>query len=558
MENSPNAILVHHEGIVVYANEAAIQLYKAKDESVLIGISILELTHADSKAMATARLKQIHEAGYTTVLPMAEQMHIKFNGEPFSAEITTSSIFFEGKYEAQTIIRDISRRKDEELRLKHLASHDFLTDLPNRFFFEDVLQHTLAKAKRTQEIGAILYLDIDGFKAINDAYGHAVGDIVLQAVAKKIQLSLREGDIVARLGGDEFVILLETLKDKKDASQVASNLLNACAEPIITGGEEIHISLSIGISLFPQDGQTAQLLLQTADAAMYGAKTEGKHRYKYYSSEMRAQTEERVAIISALQHALEREEFCMLYQPQINTQTGMWSGLEALLRWKHPTLGLIRPAQFIDLAEETGLILPIGEWILRTVCEQIKIWQEFVPDTFHIAVNLSNLQLRQPNIVHLLQNILTSSGIPPAMLELELMENIVFQNPTEALDKLFKLKSLGIKLAIDDFGTGYSMLGYLAHFPFDHLKIDQRLAPNILVDPKEVAIVSGVITISQKLGLTVIAEGVETIEQIDFYQSLGCHDFQGWYYSREINAEEITKKLKENVAREAKSTSIQL
>ena len=277
---------------------------------------------------------------------------------------------------------------------------------------------------------------------------------------------------------------------------------------------------------------------------MYEAKYEGKHRSKFYSNEMRAKTEERLAILSYLQHALEKNEFSVLYQPQVNAKTGMFIGVEALLRWNHPTRGLIRPGQFIELAEESGLILPIGEWILETVCQQIKAWEDILPENSHVAVNLSNLQLKQPDLISKIKNILSNSKIDPTMLEIELMENIVFQNPREALNKLFELKSMGIKLAIDDFGTGYSMLGYLAHFPFDHLKIDQRLAPNVPTDQKEAAIVSGVITIGQNLGLTVIAEAVESIELVKFYQSLGCHDFQGWYYSREIEADEITKMLK--------------
>ncbi|MCP4143414.1 MAG: EAL domain-containing protein [Chloroflexi bacterium] len=546
VENSPDAILVHHNGIAVYVNNAALQLYKAENLETVIGMQVLDFIHMDSKDVASARLQRIDEAGYTIVMPMIEQKHVKFDGTVFDAEVITSSIFFEGRYEAQTIIRDISRRKDEEIRLQYQVSHDFLTNLPNRFFLEDVLERTLAKAKRAQTVGAILYLDLDGFKAINDTYGHATGDVVLKVAAKKLENALRKGDIVARLGGDEFVVLVDTISSKKDVDQIANNILHIFSDPIMIGQDEIHLSLSIGVSLFPDDGETAQILLQTADTAMYEAKREGKDRFKFYSSQMRVQTEERIAIVTYLQYALIREEFTILYQPQMNAKTGNLTGAEALLRWNHPTRGLIRPGQFIDLAEETGLILPIGEWMLKKVCEQIKQWEELVPEDFHIAINLSNLQLMQPNMVSIFEKNLSNSGINPSMLEIELMENIVFQNPREALNKLFKIKSMGIKLAIDDFGTGYSMLGYLAHFPFDHLKIDQRLAPNLPVDNKEVAIVSGVITIGQDLGLTVIAEGVETIEQVNFYKSLGIHDFQGWYFSHEITVDEMTKVLKNN------------
>ncbi len=544
VENYPDAIIVHNQTKIIYANDAARKLYKVEDGNELSGTPVLALIHPSSQAMATTRLTSIRHAKRTTVLPLAEQKHVRSDGTVFDVETITSSIFFGGRYEAQTIIRDISQRKDEEERLKYLASHDFLTDLPNRFFFEEVLQHTLAKIKRAQTSGAILYLDIDQFKAINDTYGHAIGDMVLQEAARKLKMTVREGDIIARIGGDEFVILLDTIKDNTSAAQVAETILQSFSQAIDFNEKKLMVSFSIGISIFPKDGQNAQELLQRADTAMYKAKGEGKNRAKFYSIDMSKQIEERIQIISHLQYALEKDEFSILYQPQFNATNGSCIGVEVLLRWEHPILGVLGPGRFIELAEETGLILPIGEWVIKKACEQGKLWENIVPADFHIAINLSNLQLKQPNILKNLDHIMATAGIDPSMLEIELLENIVFQNPEEALKRLFKLKALGVKLAIDDFGTGYSMLGYLARFPFDHLKIDQRLAPNILVDPKEATIVSGIISISRELGLTVIAEGIETQEQLDFYKFLGCDYFQGWYYSRDVDADTITHLLK--------------
>ncbi|MBN1303631.1 MAG: EAL domain-containing protein [Anaerolineales bacterium] len=542
VENSPDAILVHHQNKIVYANQAAVRLYRAPDAKVIIGKSMLSITHSESSALVRKQLKRINRADRTTVLPLSEQKHIRFDQSVFDAEVITSSIFFEGGYEAQTIVRDISRRKDEEMRMKYLATHDFLTDLPNRFQFQTVLRKVLSKSEQDQTIGAVLYLDLDGFKAINDAYGHAVGDETLKFVARKLQLAVNTG-VVFRLGGDEFVILLEDLQNLQNATLVANSILMEFSNPLMIENEEVQLSFSIGISVFPQDGNDPRQLLQAADLAMYKAKDEGKHCYKYYSSEMGVQIQERISIIAYLHKALEKKELFLEYQPQIDSETGTMIGVEALLRWRHPEFGVIRPGRFIDLAEETGLIIPVGEWIIRSVCQQVKDWKKWIPDPFHVAINLSNLQLKQPDLVPVFRTILKNCKIDPGLLELELSENVVFQSRKEALEKLLDLKSLGLKLAIDDFGTGYSTLGFLPHFPFDHLKIDQRLAPDILTDPKEAAIISGVITISNKLGLKVIAEGVESYEQIEFFKSQGCTVFQGYYYSDSVRADEITRIL---------------
>lgn len=542
VENSPDAVLIHNQHEIMYINDAARKLYGLETSEEILGKPLNQLIHPSSQAMVHSQLKSVYSAEQTTVLPLSEQKHIRFDGRAFDAETLTSSIFFDGQYQAQTIVRDISRRKDKEKRLKYLASHDYLTDLPNRFFFEEVLHRTLAKNKRTKTVCAILYLDIDQFKTINDTYGHATGDAVLKEAAKKLREAVREEDIIARIGGDEFVILLDSIQETTRAIRIAESILFTFRNPFEMDERLITVSFSVGISTFPKDGHTSAELLQRADTAMYKAKDEGKNRAKFYSVEMRQETDERIQILSYLQYALEKDEFFLVYQPQFDGQSNRCIGAEVLLRWEHPRLGTIRPGKFIDVAEETGLILPISEWVIERACEQLGEWQT-LSDDFHLAVNFSNLQLKQPDAVSNLEKMLKEKQIDPSKMEIELLENIVFENPEQALGRLFELKSLGVKLAIDDFGTGYSMLGYLARFPFDHLKIDQRIAPNILSDPKEAAIVAGIVSISQQLGLNVIAEGIETQEQLNFYRSLGCQYFQGWYFSREVDAATITKTL---------------
>jgi diguanylate cyclase (GGDEF)-like protein len=390
---------------------------------------------------------------------------------------------------------------------------------------------------------AILYLDLDSFKEINDAFGHSSGDQVLRQIGNTLQNVVRESDTVARIGGDEFVILLENLGDPRNAALVAEKILQSFSVPIIIQEKEIYLSWSIGISLFPNDGQDAQFLLQAADAAMYHAKEEGKNRFSFYASDMRSQSLERMALATQLRQALEKEEFFLEYQPQVNSLTGELIGVEALIRWQHPELGTIYPGRFIPVAEETNLILSIGAWVIRTACKQGSEWQKIAP--LRVAVNFADRQLRQPNLIESVGAALIDSGFSPELLELELNENIIFRNAQDAFRGLYVLKELKLKLAIDDFGTGYSTLSYLAQFPFDRLKIDQRLAPNITSDPKDAAIVSGIITIGQNLGMQVIAEGVETTEQLSFYETQGCFDIQGWYYSRAVSPEKITEFLEQ-------------
>ncbi|HSG42697.1 MAG TPA: EAL domain-containing protein [Anaerolineales bacterium] len=542
LDHSPNAIILHRNSIIMYANAAAAVLYGAKDPSDFIDKPILELVHTDSHPSVQSRLKKLEEK--EQVLPLAEQKQVRFDKSHFLAEVTTSSVFFAGTYVAQTVIRDITQRKNEEDALRYRATHDPLTNLPNRFLFQDRLQHALAKSKRNKTFGAVLYLDLDGFKFINDAFGHGVGDQVLQYIGQHLQSSLREEDTIARLGGDEFVVLLDEIHEPAEAELVAKNIQKTFSKPYQIADQEVIISFSVGVSIFPADGDESNVLLQSSDAAMYQAKQEGKRRIKYYAPHMRKLSLEKAQLQTELSHALDEDQLYLQYQPQVNSQTGEIIGVEALVRWQHPKLGLISPEKFIPIAEETGLILPIGEWILETACKQAQKWHAAY--TFRVGVNLSNLQLKQPTIIKTIQDTIAQYDISPELLEIELTENTMFQDADASFDDLYRLKSLGILLAMDDFGTGFSTLGYLAHIPFDRIKIDQNLVSNIH-NPKDAAVVAGIIAICNNLDLEMVAEGVETKEQLIFCSSRGCNYFQGWYYSPAVEATQITSYLTQGV-----------
>jgi diguanylate cyclase (GGDEF)-like protein/PAS domain S-box-containing protein len=544
LENSPDAILLHSDAAIIYANAAAVKLYAANDAADFNRKTMMDITHPDSHPLLKSRLEKLKEM--EQILPLVEQKHIRFDQSVFHAEVIASSIFLSGTHVAQTIIRDITRRKSEEEVLKYRATHDPLTDLPNRFLFQDRLEHAIIRARRNATSAAVLYLDLDGFKIVNDAFGHDIGDRVLQRVSEILRNTLREEDTVARIGGDEFVILLDDLKYPKDAEIVAKNIMQALSEPCRIEDKEITLSLSVGISISPNDGSDTQSLLQSADAAMYKAKEEGKHRVKFYAPYMRAQSLERVLMQSQLSRALDENQLFLQYQPQVNYRTGEIIGVEALLRWRHPELGLISPEKFIPIAEDTGLILPIGEWVLKTACNQIKRWQEEKRGDMRVAVNLSNLQFKQPDIAQSIKSIIQSSGVQPDLLEIELMENIVFRDADSSFNNLYDLKSIGVVLAMDDFGAGFSTLGYLAHIPFDRIKIDQRLVANI-GNAKDAAVVSGIIMICNNLNLEVLAEGVETRNQLTFCVEKGCNFFQGWYYSRAVDPLQIMQYLKYGV-----------
>lgn len=442
------------------------------------------------------------------------------------------------------IEEDISERKMNEERISYLANFDALTGLPNRVQMDDHMRYTLSLAKRNKGIFAVMFLDLDHFKNINDTLGHTIGDLLLIELSKRLTTTLREEDTVSRMGGDEFVILLPD-SDTNGAAQVAQKLLKSIAKPFIIEEHHLSVTASIGIALYPTDGVTIETLTKNADAAMYRSKQEGRNHYSFFTEEMQASSQRNLQLSNALHQALERNELHLVYQPQISATQTRIIGIESLLRWHHPEFGNVSPAEFIPIAEENGLIIPIGEWVLRTAIEQVKRWNETNAQTPMImAVNISAIQFRHPNLPALITSILEEFALPPQYLEIELTEGAAMYNPIAAIKIMNNLHECGIRLSIDDFGTGYSSLSYLKKFNIYKLKIDQSFVRDISTDPEDKAIVSAIIHMARSLGLTTIAEGVETIEQLTYLQEQGCDEIQGYYYSKPLVPEDFERFVK--------------
>jgi diguanylate cyclase (GGDEF)-like protein/PAS domain S-box-containing protein len=439
---------------------------------------------------------------------------------------------------------DITERKLAENRIHHLAHHDVLTNLPNRVLLQDRINQALAQAVRRRHCMAILFIDLDHFKVINDSLGHDLGDLLLKAVAERMAACTRSEDTVARQGGDEFVILLPNLRQPQDAAVVAQKLIDKLiGSPFKLYHHELHITPSIGISVYPHDGTHTQDLLKNADAAMYYAKERGRNTYQFYTTEMNATVSERLSLANSLRRAIEHGEFFLHYQPQVDTVNGRILGMETLIRWEHPEQGMISPTKFIPLAEEIGLIAPIGEWVLHNACQQYKRWWEAGYRGLRLAVNLSARQFRQGNLLLMIERVLQETGVSPDSLELELTESTFMQQTEETIKTLRALSDLGVQLAIDDFGIGYSNLSYLRRFPLHTLKIDQSFIRDISSDPDDDAIVSAIIAMAHSLKLIVIAEGVETSEQMEFLRQRQCDVLQGYALSKPLSVEAFTQFL---------------
>lgn len=437
------------------------------------------------------------------------------------------------------VFSDISAIKRSQEQLDFLAHHDPLTALPNRLLFNDRLEHALKRAEREGHQVAVLFLDLDRFKNINDSLGHPVGDILLKETAKRITHLIRQEDTVARLGGDEFIILIEKIDEAQDVAQLAKKLTEAVGNPFSVKGHELHLTVSVGISLYPGDGQEGATLVRNADAAMYRAKEEGRNAYQFYTTALTAAAFERLTLETALRHALEKEQLVLFYQPQYSLKTGELVGAEALIRWRHPDMGLILPSRFIPLAEESGLIESIGEWVLQNACKQMKTWLDAGFSLERVAVNLSCIQFQRGDIVGTVKRVLEETGLSSQRLELEITESLVMQKTAWTINVVDKLKRLGVTISIDDFGTGYSSLSYLKRLPVDKLKIDKSFVRDIPHDPNDAAIARAVVALGQSLNLEVIAEGVETEKQHEFLAALGCDEGQGHWYGKPAAAEEF-------------------
>ena len=444
---------------------------------------------------------------------------------------------------AVIVFHDVSESRAMALEMAHLAQHDFLTGLPNRLLLTEQFSHAIGLARRhTKQVG-LLFLDLDNFKHINDSLGHAVGDLLLQSVANRLVECVRTTDTVCRQGGDEFVILLAEIGHPQDAAHVAETLRTTLDMPHQIDGHELHITLSIGISIFPDDGIDVDTLMQNADTAMYHAKANGRNNYQFFRADMNARAVRRQFVESSLRRALKLGEFLLHYQPKIDLASGAMTGAEALIRWQDPDLGLVYPAQFVPIAEENGLIVPIGQWVLREACRQVQAWLDSGLRAVPVAVNISAVEFRHPGFLDGVARILKETGLAPRYLELELTESILMHGAVSSTSVLTALKAMGVQLAIDDFGTGYSSLSYLKRFPIDTLKIDQSFVRDICTDADNATIVAAVIGMGKNLKLRVIAEGVETHEQLEFLQARHCGEGQGFHFSHPVSAEAFAQLL---------------
>ncbi len=545
------------------------QVFENTSEGILITDAdqkILEVNHGFEEITGYAREEVIgrtpgflnsgrHDPMFFKAMWDAVNQHGKWEGEIWnrrkSGEIYPEWLSLSAVHDENgtvthytAVFTDITARKESEQRLHFLANHDALTKLPNRTLLQERIEHALRIAQRQQKQIAVLFIDLDRFKIINDTLGHHAGDQLLQEAADRLRDCLRDSDTIARQGGDEFVVLLEDFGyDEQYLAAVARKVLAALAQPFLLLGQEVFISASIGISVYPRDGQDMHVLLKNADIAMYRAKEQGKNTFQFYASESNIHSFERLALENSLRKALERGEFVLHYQPKVDLASNLVVGAEALVRWKHPDLGMVSPAQFIPLAEETGLIVQIGEWVLFEACRQNRAWQEAGLSLITMGVNLSGGQFRDQGLRNMIASALAQSGLQPSYLELEITESMIMQNPEQAVAILQGFREMGMNTSIDDFGTGYSSLGYLKRFPLDALKVDRLFVQDVPGDADDSVITQAIIALAHSLGLKVVAEGVENEAQLNFLRNQGCEQVQGFIFSKPLPADAFATLL---------------
>jgi diguanylate cyclase (GGDEF)-like protein/PAS domain S-box-containing protein len=444
------------------------------------------------------------------------------------------------------IAEDITERKVAEEQLLLLAHYDHLTGLPNRPLFYDRLKQSLAQGHRSSRSVAVVFVDLDHFKIVNDTLGHAAGDRLLQEVAHRLKQTLRASDTVGRLGGDEFAIILADLASSNEAEIVAQKLMHALEHPFEVEGHELFVMASAGIALSAIDGDDADTLIQNADTAMYRAKEMGRSNWQFYKADMNARSLERISLDTDLRRALERNEFVLHYQPKVAVASGMITGMEALVRWEHPELGLVPPGRFIHILEDNGLIVPVGEWVVMEACRQLRFWSKQGVPVVPVALNLSGRQLQQNDLERRIRHIVSEAAIDPRLLELEITESVLMRNPEQAARLLRQLKELGMRLSVDDFGTGYSSLAYLKSFPLDTLKIDRSFVEDVVSSSDDAAIVQAIVALARSLKLTTVAEGVENISQLALLTAVGCNEYQGYYFSAPLVADKMASLLQRN------------
>ena len=538
VENAPVSIhTIDRNGRIMDMNPAGLRMLGAQDENAVRGREMLEAV-SESDRLRVRDILQDTMAGQSRRFEFTTVSGRIFNSSLIPVRSDTGAIQY-----LLGVTEDITEYRQAEERLNYLAHYDTLTGFPNRILLHDRLLQAMLEAGRRERLVAILFLDLDRFKIINDTLGHERGDALLKQVALRLASCVRSGDTISRLGGDEFTIVLANLDHVDHAARVAQKVIDSFVQPFSIAGRELFVSASIGITLYPFDDNDFDSLLRNADAAMYHAKDLGRNTFQFYTAELNRRTAQRLRLETSLRHALERGELMLHYQPQIDLRSGSIIGAEALLRWQHPEMGMVPPLEFISLAEETGLIIPIGEWVLRTACHQARAWHLAGIRRIQIAVNLSGRQFQHHDLADLVKNVLAETGVDPGFLDLELTESILLQNTEATLAAMETLHRLGVAFSMDDFGTGYSSLAYLKRFPIDTLKIDQSFISGIPTDPNDVAIAQATIALAHSLGIRVIAEGVETAEQLDFLRRHQCDGMQGYYFSKPATADEITGQL---------------
>ena len=539
---------IRPDGSFLYANQAWERVL-GYDRNKLEDLTLTDIIDADMRIKCMAEINKAISG--EEIEPMEGRMMSR-DGQGVDVEGTITCSYQNDEAGAIWVIcRDISSRKKAQEQLYFMAHHDQLTSLPNRLFFADRLRQAQAIAKREKGMCGILYLDLDRFKIINDTLGHAVGDILLQEVAKRLRNCVREVDTVARIGGDEFAIVLVNLSNAVDAEQVAGKILKALAKPVQAEEHELYITTSIGVSIYPAHDDNPEGLLKKADAAMYQAKALGRNNSQVYDASMDLDTERRMSLEHGLRRAIERDEFRIFYQPKIDAADKKITAMEALIRWEHPELGTLSPAEFIALAEETGLIIPIGEWVMRRACQDNKSWQDLGLDKVRVAVNLSGYQLQAKNFVESVKAVLEETGLSGDYLEFEITETVIMQNPEFAVGVLTRLRDMGIHISIDDFGTGYSSLAHLKRFSVNTLKIDRTFVRDIEVNSTDEAIASAIISMGNSLNLKVIAEGVETEGQFSKLKEKHCDEMQGYLFSKPVPVDQVENLLRHGLVKKS-------
>ncbi|HEV8482530.1 MAG TPA: EAL domain-containing protein [Blastocatellia bacterium] len=553
VELSPEAIVVERDEKIVYANSAAANLFGAAGVGTLLGLTVSDFVHPDHRENFLARERHLSEHHQSN---LKVEKFVRMGGQLRDVEVVLASVTYGGKPATQILTRDITERRRAEEQLLHDAFHDSLTGLPNRALFIDHLELAVNHCRRRNGyLFAILFIDLDRFKVINDSLGHMVGDQLLIAIARRLEICLREGDTIARLGGDEFTILLDGISDRNDALRVAERVQEVLEQPFDHAGRELFISASVGIKYSGIGGEQPEDLLRDADTAMYCAKALGKAQYKVFDARMHTHALTLLQIESDLRRAIEREEFRVNYQPIVSLQSGRICGFEALVRWHHPERGLISPTEFIPIAEESGFIIQIDRWVLKQACSQMRRWQDALPTTrqMKISVNLSCKQFMQPTIVAQIMETLQETGLDASSLKLEITESVMMESGDYAMGVLEQLSAAGIELSLDDFGTGYSSLSYIHRFPVTALKIDQSFISRIDGDLNG-EIVRAVVALARNLGLEVVAEGIETVGQFDQLKALGCEQGQGFYFSEAVDGRSAT----ELINREERGESLEI